>query len=63
MTQLYPQPIRCCKKFGLSTGLYYNTVGGELLKSAIIETIEGGATMIQIRDKTENIGNDMSFTQ
>ena len=31
-------------------------MGGDLLKSAIIETIEGGATMIQIRDKTEDFG-------
>ena len=38
------------------TNDYYNTVGGDLLKSAIIETIEGGATMTQIRDKTEDFG-------
>ena len=38
------------------TNDYYNNAGGDLLKSAIIETIEGGATMIQIRDKTENFG-------
>lgn len=41
------------------TNDYYNTAGGDLLKSAIIETIEGGATMIQIRDKTEDFGRNV----
>lgn len=55
------QPIEICTKKDCElmslTNDYYNTVGGDLLKAAIIETIEGGATMIQIRDKTENFGN------
>ena len=50
-----------CRLMSL-TNDYYNTVGGDLLKSAIIETIEGGATMIQIRDKTEDFGKLMDWS-
>ena len=33
-----------------------NAEGGEAMERAILESVEGGATMIQIRDKTEDFG-------
>ena len=44
-----------CRLMAL-TNEHLNQVGGEEMEEAIGETIEGGATMIQIRDKTEDFG-------
>ena len=33
-----------------------NAVGGEVMEKAVMEAVEGGATMVQIRDKTEDFG-------
>ena len=44
-----------CRLMAL-TNEHLNQVGGEEMEEAIGEAIEGGATMIQIRDKTEDFG-------
>ena len=44
-----------CRLMAL-TNEHLNQVGGEEMEEAICEAIEGGATMIQIRDKTEDFG-------
>ena len=44
-----------CRLMAL-TNEHLNQVGGEEMEEAMGEAIEGGATMIQIRDKTEDFG-------
>lgn len=58
-TQPSSPAVRCtaeqCRLMALTNDVL-NEVGGEVMEQAILESIRGGATMVQIRDKTENFG-------
>ena len=58
-TQPSSPAVRCtaeqCRLMALTNDVL-NEVGGEVMEKAILESIRGGATMVQIRDKTENFG-------
>lgn len=59
------EPDRCseeCRLMAL-TNEHLNQVGGLEMEEAICEAIAGGATMIQIRDKTEDFGRLASLSQ
>lgn len=55
-----PAPrVRCtpaqCRLMALTNDAL-NEEGGIMMEQAVLESIRGGATMVQIRDKTENFG-------
>ena len=58
-TQSESPAVRCtpaqCRLMALTNDVL-NEEGGEVMERAILESIRGGATMVQIRDKTENFG-------
>ena len=62
-TQPVSPTVRCtpaqCRVMALTNDAL-NEVGGEVMEQAILESIRGGATMVQIRDKTENFGMIMN---
>lgn len=45
-----------CRLMALTNDVL-NETGGSMMEHAVLESIRGGATMVQIRDKTENFGN------
>lgn len=58
-----PSPcVRCtpaqCRLMALTNDAL-NEEGGIMMEQAVLESIRGGATMVQIRDKTENFGGTL----
>lgn len=49
-----------CRLMALTNDVL-NEAGGSMMEHAVLESIRGGATMVQIRDKTENFGNSYSY--